>query len=83
MWVRRIGDCCALNFATVRGALGTAILSRGWRESDIEPFVLALTRPADYSAAYPFCDARNADINNDGANTVSDIGDFVEALLVP
>lgn len=48
--------------------------------SDIGPFVLALTNPAQYAIDFPNCDANNADINNDGFVTVSDIGPFVSLL---
>jgi hypothetical protein len=45
--------------------------------SDIGPFVLAVTDPAGYAAAYPLCNIYNGDINDDDALTVSDIGPFV------
>jgi hypothetical protein len=48
--------------------------------SDIGPFVLALTDPAEYAAQFPDCNAANADINGDGTVTVSDIGPFVALL---
>lgn len=48
--------------------------------SDIGPFVLALTNPAQYAIDFPGCDLNNGDINNDGAVTVSDIGPFVALL---
>ena len=48
--------------------------------SDIAGFVLALTDPAGYAAAFPDCDINNADINGDGFVTVSDIGPFVLLL---
>ena len=47
---------------------------------DIGAFVLALTDPAGYAAAFPECDIFNGDVNNDGAVTVSDIGPFVALL---
>lgn len=50
--------------------------------SDIGPFVLAVTDPAAYSAAFPNCDIVNGDINGDGFVSVGDIGPFV-ALLAP
>src|SRR5205823_6441154 len=34
---------------------------------DIDPFVLALTDPAGYQAAFPNCPIVNADANGDGA----------------
>lgn len=47
---------------------------------DIGGFVLALTNPEGYQAAYPQCDPLSADTNFDGAVTVGDIGRFVEML---
>jgi hypothetical protein len=47
---------------------------------DINPFVLALTNPAGYAAAYPDCDIMNADINADGGVDFGDINPFVELL---
>lgn len=48
---------------------------------DINPFVLALTDPVAYAAAYPACDIQLADINGDGRVNNFDIDAFV-ALLV-
>ena len=48
--------------------------------SDIGPFVLALSDPAGYAAAFPDCDLANGDVNVDGSVTVSDIGPFVLLL---
>ncbi|MDX2197475.1 MAG: Ig-like domain-containing protein [Phycisphaerae bacterium] len=47
---------------------------------DISGFVLALTDPAGYAAAYPSCDIMNADVNEDGFVSVGDIGPFVLLL---
>ena len=47
---------------------------------DIDPFVLALTDPAGYAAAYPACDVLLADLNGDGTVNVFDIDPFVAAL---
>ncbi len=49
---------------------------------DIEPFILALTDPAGYAAAYPGCDHDLADVNGDGAVDAFDIEPFV-GLLAP
>lgn len=49
--------------------------------SDIGPFVLALTNPAQYAMDFPDCNINNADMNQDSAVTVSDIGLFVAALI--
>jgi hypothetical protein len=48
---------------------------------DIDPFVLALTDPAGYMAAYPDCDWMKADQNGDGRVDVFDIDPFVDCLL--
>jgi hypothetical protein len=47
---------------------------------DIDPFVLALTNPEAYAAAYPDCDHMLADINGDGAVNAFDIDPFVILL---
>ncbi len=47
---------------------------------DISGFVLALTDPAGYAAAFPSCDINNADVNNDTIVSVGDIGPFVQLL---
>lgn len=44
---------------------------------DIDPFVLALTDPAGYAAAWPGCALLNADINGDGVVDNEDIDPFV------
>ena len=47
---------------------------------DIDPFVLALTDPSGYAAAYPDCDIMLADCNGDGIVDAFDIDPFVELL---
>ncbi len=47
---------------------------------DIDPFVLALSDPAGYAAAYPDCDLSAADVNGDGEVNAFDIDPFVELL---
>jgi hypothetical protein len=47
---------------------------------DIDPFILALTDPVGYAAAYPGCDLRTADLNYDGSVNAFDIDPFVAAL---
>ena len=47
---------------------------------DIDPFVLALTDPAGYAAAWPDCDIMLADCNGDGVVNAFDIDPFVELL---
>jgi hypothetical protein len=48
--------------------------------ADINPFVLALSDPAGYAAAYPNCDRRLADCNRDGTVNFADINPFVALL---
>ncbi len=50
---------------------------------DINPFVLALTNPPGYHAAFPNCDLMNADINADGKVDFGDINPFVRLLTGP
>jgi hypothetical protein len=47
---------------------------------DINPFVLALSDPAGYQAAFPQCDTLNGDCNGDGYVTFEDINPFVAIL---
>jgi hypothetical protein len=47
---------------------------------DIDPFVLALTDPEAYAAAFPDCDINNADTNGDGLVNNFDIDAFVALL---
>ena len=47
---------------------------------DISGFVLALTNPAGYAAAFPGCNINNADVNGDSAISVGDISAFVALL---
>ncbi len=47
---------------------------------DINPFVLALSDPAGYQAAYPNCNLMNGDTNGDGLVDFNDINPFVELL---
>ena len=47
---------------------------------DIDPFVLALTDPVAYAAAYPECNILNADANCDGLINSFDIDPFVDLL---
>ena len=48
--------------------------------SDIAPFVLALTNPAEYALQFPDCNILNADLNGSGDISVSDIAGFVALL---
>ncbi|MEW6251275.1 MAG: PQQ-dependent sugar dehydrogenase [Planctomycetota bacterium] len=47
---------------------------------DINPFVLALSDPVGYAAAYPDCDRQLADINGDDVVNFDDINPFVALL---
>jgi hypothetical protein len=47
---------------------------------DINPFVLILSNPAAWQAAYPGCPAANGDINGDGSVGFGDINPFVALL---
>ncbi|TWT45199.1 hypothetical protein RAS1_16210 [Phycisphaerae bacterium RAS1] len=47
---------------------------------DINPFVLALSDPAGYAAAFPDCTISHADVNADGFVDVLDINPFVLLL---
>ncbi len=47
---------------------------------DINPFVLALSDPAGYQAAYPSCNILNGDCDGDGAVDFDDINPFVALL---
>jgi hypothetical protein len=47
---------------------------------DINPFVLALSDPQAYHAAYPNCDFHNGDCNDDGLVDFDDINPFVGLL---
>ena len=48
---------------------------------DIDPFVVALTDPDAYAAAYPDCDIIFADCNMDGQVDAFDIDSFVALLM--
>jgi lysyl endopeptidase len=50
---------------------------------DINPFVLVLTGPSAWQAAYPGCPLTNADINQSGAVGFDDINPFVALLSGP
>ncbi|MEW6197820.1 MAG: agmatine deiminase family protein [Planctomycetota bacterium] len=50
---------------------------------DINPFVLALTNPAAWQAAFPGCPVLNGDVNLDGVVNFGDINPFVRLLTNP
>jgi hypothetical protein len=47
---------------------------------DINPFVLALSDPNGYYAAYPYCNVWNGDCNSDGVVDFDDINAFIALL---
>ncbi|MBP7747609.1 MAG: M28 family peptidase [Phycisphaerae bacterium] len=47
---------------------------------DINPFILILTNPEAWAAAYPDCPSANGDINGDGSITFGDINPFIALL---
>jgi hypothetical protein len=47
---------------------------------DINPFILALSKPDQYVATYPECPILNGDMNGDGSVDFGDINPFVAAL---
>jgi hypothetical protein len=48
---------------------------------DINPFVLALSDPAEYQIEYPDCDIMLADINQDGVVDFYDIDAWLDVCL--
>lgn len=47
---------------------------------DIEPFITALSDPAEYGSTYPECELGNGDFNQDGTVNGFDIGPFIESI---
>ncbi len=62
------------------GLLGDMNCDGAVTVGDINPFVLALTDPVGYAAAFPDCNLLNGDCTDDGALTVGDINCFVELV---
>ena len=48
--------------------------------ADINVFVMVLTNPDAYAAAYPDCDILTGDTNQDGAVNFGDINPFIALL---
>jgi predicted outer membrane repeat protein len=48
---------------------------------DIDPFLVALFNPNDYSRQFPKCDIRNGDLNVDGSIDAFDIEPFLDLLF--
>jgi hypothetical protein len=65
---------------TVTGVLGDLNCDGIVDFADINPFVLALSNPAAYQAAYPNCNFLNGDCNGDGYVDFADINPFVVIL---
>ncbi|MBL8877745.1 MAG: hypothetical protein JNG88_01395 [Phycisphaerales bacterium] len=61
-------------------ALGDMNCDCALNNFDIDPFVLAITNPDAYAAAFPNCSQSLADINQDGVVNNFDIDPFVECL---
>ena len=75
-----IGGVQANNIARFGCIRGDANCDGRLDNFDIDAFVLALTNPAAYAAAYPDCHLENADANGDGMVNNFDIDAFVELL---
>ncbi len=67
-------------YYTATLALGDLNCDGSVNPFDIDPFVLALTNPDDYSAQFPDCNIMNADLNCDGLINPFDIDLFVQCL---
>lgn len=63
-----------------RPLLGDANCDRLINNFDIDPFVLALSDPAEYAIQFPECDIRFMDINQDGFVNNFDIDPFVALI---
>ena len=48
---------------------------------DIEPFLMALFEPYEYTRLYPECNVNRADVNGDGTVTAFDVEPFLELLF--
>ncbi|MGE0480861.1 MAG: hypothetical protein AB7Q17_10365 [Phycisphaerae bacterium] len=74
----------ALRYASLAGGLtGDLNCDAVVNNFDIDPFVLALSDPTGYAAAFPNCNVNNADVNGDGLVNNFDIDPFVSLLLEP
>lgn len=49
--------------------------------ADIAPFIAAITNRITYYDQFPNCNHDNADVNQNGAISVADIGAFVDVLV--
>jgi len=86
--VRFKGSCPGQPFETPKlcdlrahNALGDCNCDGYTNNFDIDPFVLALTNPAGYAAAYPNCNrVATADMNCDGVVNMFDIDPFTSCI---
>ncbi|MEW6249122.1 MAG: hypothetical protein AB1716_00620 [Planctomycetota bacterium] len=92
--IDRRGHIAAHGTSPAHPEMSHAAVLRRWRPcdincdgtsnfADINPFVLALSDPAGYWAAYPDCNIYNADINGDGLVDFDDINAFVDFCMQP
>ncbi len=66
--------------ASLTGEIGDYNQSGDTNTEDINPFILALTNPTAYAAAYPWVFAPGIDPNGDGKINTEDINGFIAAL---
>lgn len=76
-WVRLTANICTCQVPHITADLNCDGTINAF---DIDPFVLALTDPIAYAAAYAGCDVNRADINQDGEVNAFDIDPFVHLL---
>ena len=69
--------------ADVRPGAGDVNCDGAINNFDIDPFVLAITDPDGYDAAYPDCSWTNADVNMDGSINNFDIDSLVTLIIGP
>jgi hypothetical protein len=77
----KLGGRFAEAYLAMLFPLGDLDCSGALNAFDIDPFVLALTAPDAYAAAYPDCDRMLADCNGDGDVNAFDIDPFVDLLV--
>ncbi len=64
----------------VQGELGDMNCDGAVDLLDVDPFILAISDPAGYGAAYPDCDINQADCNQDGVVNLLDVDPFIAIL---
>jgi hypothetical protein len=79
-WARLTANMCLCQVPHIVGDLNCDGVINGY---DIDPFVLALTSPAEYAAQFVDCDYMLADCNGDGEVNGYDIDPFVDLLVSP